>query len=342
MDSSCLVVAPILVKTRIRRINQPLELIHQFEEAIERHTSWQVVSGLPALPLLKVTARLLYLLHRLLDPLFCLLGGNVRQRRSYLAIGYLAPHYLIYKSFPYFSIPSGLRIVWMYDAWEAELPSILAAVKRDRINLLFVSSKQAAARLDGARSRKFRAHWVPEAVTVSVHEQNPMRERRIDVLQLGRRWNQYHDSIVEGCREVGITYLYENTPGELVFPSRSEFIAGLANTRISICVPAAITHPTRAGEICTMTWRYFQSMASKCLILGRAPEEMRDLFDYDPLIEIDLERPLEQLQELLAHLSDYRELIERNFETVKAWHQWPNRIDLMRQRIGEFVEENEL
>jgi hypothetical protein len=70
---------------------------------------------------------------------------------------------------------------------------------------------------------------------------------------------------------------------------------GLANSKISICVPSDITHPERTGNISTITNRYLQSMASKCLILGKLPHDMLHLFDYNHIIEIDEENPVLQI-----------------------------------------------
>ena len=87
-----------------------------------------------------------------------------------------------------------------------------------------------------------------------------------------------------------------------------------------------------------MTWRYVQSMASKCLILGRMPEEMRQLFDYRPIIEIDLAHACEQLEEILGNFHKYDELIERNYVYVKEHHQWPNRITQIAAYLKDFGE----
>ena len=66
-----------------------------------------------------------------------------------------------------------------------------------------------------------------------------------------------------------------------------DLVAGLANSRVSICFPQSITNPERCGKVETVTLRYFESMASKCLIVGKCPLELRDLFGYNPVIEVD-------------------------------------------------------
>jgi spore maturation protein CgeB len=86
-----------------------------------------------------------------------------------------------------------------------------------------------------------------------------------------------------------------------------------------------MTHPERAENIETMTVRYLQSMASKCLILGKAPEEMIDLFGYNPVIEVDMNEPVKQIIDLLNHFEEYIPLIEKNYSVVIKQHTWQNR-----------------
>jgi hypothetical protein len=42
-----------LVRTRVQRINQPLEEIHEFEAAIQKYANWHSVEGLPGAPAIK-------------------------------------------------------------------------------------------------------------------------------------------------------------------------------------------------------------------------------------------------------------------------------------------------
>lgn len=260
----------------------------------------------------------------------------LRSSAHYLSIGYLSPDKLLFKTFPYFTIPAGLRMLWIFDAWEKELVEIASTARQLKIKMLFVSSRQAAQRLAEMSQGAFESYWLPEAVTVSSHQSKPVAERQIDILQIGRRWDDYHFRIEEFCRTHGLVYVYEKNKGEIIFPTRREYVAGLANSKISICVPSSITHPERSGDISTMTWRYLESMASKCLLVGRLPSEMKELFGYNPLVEIDMDQPGEQLPDLLDNFESYTELIEQNYEVVRRHHQWSNRIAAMEQHLADF------
>ena len=221
--------------------------------------------------------------------------------------------------------------------WESEMPKLLRAVEAHDIKLIFVTSRQATERLNKISNSRYACDWVPEAVRggeVSFQTDVRASDRCYPV------WKTLAANIMIGSKgSVVIRESFTDTnPRRASRSSRRapEFLDGLADAKISICVPSAITDPERSGDISTMTWRYLESMASKCLVLGRAPLEMKELFDYDPIIEIDLNRPGEQLLELLTDLPRYQELIEKNYDHVRRHHQWRNRIAAMREYFADF------
>jgi hypothetical protein len=122
-----------------------------------------------------------------------------------------------------------------------------------------------------------------------------------------------------------IRYLYEKVKGEVIFKTRDEFIDGLGRSRISICFPKSITHSTQAGGISTMTHRYLESIASRCLILGIIPDEMRELFGYDPGITVNMNDPAGQIIEIIRNFHAYIPLIEKNYSACINNHDWANR-----------------
>jgi hypothetical protein len=213
------------------------------------------------------------------------------------------------------------RVIYVFDAWPASHDRLLKFVDTWRIDYAFVSSSQATERL-ARRATRCRFVWVPEGVDASqYHHAN----KTVDVLQLGRKYDALHTRIVDPLTNAGRSYLYQRTPDSLIFPTRAAFLDGLARSKISICVPSSITHPERSGDIETMTTRYLQSMASRCLVAGHAPRELVDLFGYNPVIEIDRNDPAGHLIDLVDHIDRYGDLIERNFATVWARHQWRHR-----------------
>jgi hypothetical protein len=60
---------------------------------------------------------------------------------------------------------------------------------------------------------------------------------------------------------------------------------------------------------------------------------MIELFGYNPVVEIDPDAPVEQLNTILNHYMDYIPLIEKNYETVSKYHTWENRWEQIKDRI---------
>jgi len=224
------------------------------------------------------------------------------------------------KCLPYFLLP-GRKSIYLFDAWPKFYPKIQAFIQDWGVEHAFISSSQSARRL-AERVAGCQFHWAPEGVTPQIYSSRPSGERDIDVLQFGRRYEHYHQQVVGALEQAGKTYLYERAPGQIIFPGRAAFVDGLARSRISICFPSNLTHPERAGDVSTLTLRYLQSLASKCLVVGSAPEEMVRLFGYNPLIEADFNDPAGQLLSLLENYAGFSDLIEQNYRTVVAEHTW--------------------
>lgn len=171
--------------------------------------------------------------------------------------------------------------------------------------------------------------WVAEAIDAKLYSFEAYNKKDIDVLELGRRYELYHNSIKASLGQLKIKHLYVQRDGKIIFADRRSFLNGLARTKISVCVPSSISHPEIAGNISTVALRYLQSMASKCLILGYMPDEMKYLFDYNPIIIIDMENPVTQIQSILQDYDSYIPLIEKNYQYLLKHHTWDERIKTM-------------
>lgn len=223
---------------------------------------------------------------------------------------------------PYFFFRARKNI-YIFDAWKNTHRTIIEFVNDFKVDHLFVSSSDAVKHLNKYKTN-CHIHWVPEGINLDKYKFMPPGKKYIDVIQIGRKYDEYHNRIAGKLNSSNRTYLFEKIKGELIFATREEFINGLAASKISICFPSNITHPERAEGIETMTVRYLQSIASKCLIVGKAPEEMIQLFGYNPVIEADLTDPAEQLENILNNFTKYVPLIEKNYSRIHE-HQWSTR-----------------
>jgi hypothetical protein len=228
---------------------------------------------------------------------------------------------------------SANNILYLFDAWPKYYPLICKIAKAYNISHLFVSSKQSAEKLD-VLLEKTNVYWCPEACKPDEYKPFNYKDKDIDVLQFGRKYDYWHNMVNNSFKEQGISYLYEKRKGELVFKNKSDFINGLGRTKISICFPMNITNNELSGGVSTMTYRYVQSMVSKCLIVGAKPDEMNYIFDYEPIIQVDYNDPVRQISEILKNYNDYIPLIERNYKECISKHSWQERWKSIRETIN--------
>lgn len=308
-----------LVKTNFNH-HVSMDLYYEFEDRILNKPHWEIKTGVGS-----IQARVLRQLLKFIPPIQL----PIRKHKNYVVIGYQKE-----KFFPFFHFKADLKVLWMYDAWEPLFDEIEKTIRAYKINIVFTASKQSADYFNTLNIPNFQSHWIPEGIDVDQYQFIPYQERTTDVLQLGRKWNEYHEKIK--TIEKDIVYQYEKKAGEIIFPTREDFLFGLANSKISICVPSDITHPERTGKISTITNRYLQSMASKCLLLGKIPHDMVHLFDYNPIIEIDDNNPIAQIEAILSNFDTYIPLIEKNYETIKSFHNWDNRVTQIENFILNF------
>ncbi len=247
-------------------------------------------------------------------------GSSKGENRDYLAVMMEVDAARVA---PWF-IRDARKSIYLWDAWPGRHSAVKAFVESWGVQYAFVSSSQAVERLS-RMSEKCTFVWVPEAIDPDRYQHRPVREKDIDVLQLGRKYEAHHEQIVPALQKAGKTYLYEREKGRIIFPAREEFVSGLARSKVSICVPSSLTHPERAGDIETMTLRYLQSIVSKSVVLGHAPAEMVELFGYNPVVEIDMADPAGQVLDILSNYENYLSLVERNFNVVTGYHTWSNR-----------------
>jgi len=251
-----------------------------------------------------------------------------------MGIWYLA------KTYPYF-LKARRRSVYLFDAWFSAHDVIERLTRVVDFDTIFFSSHQAQNIFE-EKGVPCKCVWVPEGLTPEDYYLYDYDKKDIEVLNFGRKWNWYHDLVRDTLERNDITYLYEKKWFNVIFETHDEFKRGLARSKISICFPKNISHPGIAGTISTMTNRYLQSMVSKSLIVGLMPEEMKMLFDYTPIIEIDKKNPAKQLLDILANYDEYIPLIEKNYQVVREHHTWEHRWLTIARHLGVACDESKL
>jgi hypothetical protein len=217
-------------------------------------------------------------------------------------------------------------VLYVFDCWPKDYRRWIAYFRRHRPRVTFFSARDSAAyfrhRIPGME-----AIWMPEATDPGRYRTGPqLTERSLDVLELGRRYSTFHEAVREPLRRLGRSHRFESQPGQIIFPTFRELVDGLAATRISICFPSSLTHPARSGSVETVTHRYFESMASRCVVVGKCPGELADLFGYDPVIPADMGDPSTQIVQILGDLGAYQPLVDQNRARLLEVATWDVRV----------------
>lgn len=220
-------------------------------------------------------------------------------------------------------------IPYVMDCWPSTYQRWERFLIRNRIHTCFFTARQSAERF-AATLPQMNSLWLGEAVDpMDFNCQVPLTKRKIHVLELGRKWDAYHDKIAGQLARHGWKHVYEEVKGRIVFPGHAALANGLADSVVSICVPQSITHPETAGGVTTVTLRYFETMASKCIPVGICPQELRDMFGYNPLVEIHLDRAFEQMEEILANPARYQDMVDRNYKRLLQVGTWDVRAEAL-------------
>jgi hypothetical protein len=208
-------------------------------------------------------------------------------------------------------------ILWRYDVWEPDYQRWEQYLRISRTPLAFFTARHAAEEL-GRRVPTCECVWLPECVSPEEYlPTKPLPERRIDVLELGRKYDLIHEQIRRPLELAGRLHLYERIKGVVIYPEKQQMVDGLADAKIVLCYPSSMTHPERSGNVETLTHRYLQTMASGAVVVGKAPQELVEIFGYNPVVEFKTANVAGELLEILENIAHYTQMVERNLARVK-------------------------
>ncbi|MCB1122448.1 MAG: glycosyltransferase [Verrucomicrobiae bacterium] len=230
-------------------------------------------------------------------------------------------------------IRKGCKVAYLFDPappW-VSCEGIAEFVAHTGIKLLFVPHPVFRDRLKPIL-KDCEVFYVPEAVDPEGYQWS--QSKPIDLLSFGRKLKPYHNDLVSRLPE-SVNYQYG------YIEDRSGLIAALRDAKIILNFPRSMTEPNQLAEndldVEMVTMRYFQSIASKALLLGKCPPLLEELFGYNPMITADLENPVDQILDLLKNYDDYQPLIERNYEQLVSRHTYFQRWQEMKAIIQKVV-----
>lgn len=209
-------------------------------------------------------------------------------------------------------------VTYTFDCWPSAYAEWQQVFQLNQPKIAFISARRSVAELR-RRVPGVDFRWLPEAGAPSAYRNSvPLSARPLDVLELGRCHTGYHQAIRGKLAATGRAHWFPE-PGRPITLPYHQAMEAIANAKVVVCFPKSWTDPGRAGGVETITFRYFESIFSKSLMIGHCPDELLSLLGYNPVIEADLTRPADQLLfDILPRIHDYQALVERNYERLVA------------------------
>ena len=228
------------------------------------------------------------------------------------------PDYLCYEIIPMF-----------WDCWPRYFEKVAGWLRKHHVKTAFFTSSQTAERMKKL-CPALHVCYLPEAIETNLYKagQN-LNDRKYDYLEFGRCCNYVDTS------SLPVSVLSSrNEKGALA--TRQLLIDALADSKITICLPRSVNQPEIAEDIETLTQRYWECMLSRVIIIGKAPRELVDLIGYNPVVDLDKEHFAEQVVDILGHLEDYQDLVDKNREMALKHGDWKLRVEEMKGKLVEF------
>ena len=243
------------------------------------------------------------------------------------------------ESFPYYASHEIIPMLW--DVWPSTWERMYASFKLLDVKMVFVTSSQVADMIN--KHCKQKAIWIPEGINVNLYsEGGALSKRNVDVFEMGRHMKEYHDILVHLHSDgILISYLTSNLHdnGTLdekrVKYTNEQLYQLMSDTKVMVCFPQCDTNPERAGEIETLTQRYWEAMLSRCVMVGRAPKELIELIGYNPVIEVDWSNARNQLVNILQNIGDNQHLVDKNLVIAKKYASWNNRMAIIIKALNK-------
>ena len=175
-----------------------------------------------------------------------------------------------------------IPIIW--DCWPKYWPILIKNINNMKIKKVFCTSRQTAEYIRNNIEYEISAIWLPEGIKSELYPMGPkLIERNTDIMQFGR-----------------------DIKGKLRYLTHDSFTAALRDAKIVTCYPRCDTNPEQAGNLETLTQRYWECMLSGCLIVGRAPSELIDLIGYNPVVEHKMNDVDIIMKELIPEINKYQ------------------------------------
>ena len=169
-----------------------------------------------------------------------------------------------------------------------------------------------------------------------------LKDRNIDLLEFGRSNDKVFKAdqlkSVFDNKNCSLNHVCTKQNGKFIYTNEQLYEA-MGNAKVTIALPRSITQPEIAGDIETLTQRYWECMFSRIVMVGHAPQELIDFIGYNPVIELsDKISAEEQIADVIEHIEDYQSLVDKNRETAEKLGSWDVRMKWLMSELAEYYQ----
>ena len=255
---------------------------------------------------------------------------------------FVEPVSISFDTFPDYARYEIIPFVW--DCWPCHFKKMCAWLKRHEVRTAIFTSSQTAEKIR-EWFPKMNVLYCPEGIDTAKYGAGKLlMKREIDVLEFGRSILRTKTKTI--TKRDDINYVCTKEDGKLMFTDE-QLVEAMGDTKVTIALPRSITNPEVAGDIETLTQRYWECMLSRMVMVGHAPKELVDLIGYNPVVEVNLDETsyknknydegiFRRIMEVLEHIEDYQELVDKNRETALKMGDWTLRM----KQVKEWLREN--
>lgn len=239
---------------------------------------------------------------------------------------------LRFDTFPDYLTHEIIPMLW--DCWPGYWDATEKWFRKHNVKTAIFTSSQTAEHFRSVFPKMNIIHC-PEAIDAKKYKAGkPLKDRSIDYLEFGRCSRVIDLSKLDPSIKVLSSKNEQST-----LATREQLIDALADSKITIALTRQDNQPHIAQGIDTLTQRYWECMLSGIVIIGRAPQELIDLIGYNPVVnspspsqrgDVDY---LSFIKDILSHIEDYQELVDKNRKTALKMGDWKERMDSLSRRL---------
>ncbi len=262
-----------------------------------------------------------------------LLGQNAGEAR----LRFVEPVSLLFDTFPDYVRYEIVPMFW--DCWPGYFDMVGRWLRRHGVRTAIFSSRQTAELVEEAFP-DMHVIWCPEAVDASCYGKGKLlADREIDLLEFGRSNEKIVQAdVLKQARVAGrsVRHVCTRQNGKFIYTNEQLYQA-MGDAKVTITLPRSMTDPATAGNMETLTQRYWECMFSRMVMVGHAPQELVDFIGYNPVVELrDDMTAAEQIVDVLEHIGDYQDLVDKNLKTAKRLGSWDVRMQWLMDKLKQY------